>query len=194
MKIYISVIASEGMRIPHSNYRSAAINPDGSFHVKGLSPGKARMDLFSNPVEKAFSVLRVERGGVDQKHEVEIGADQHITDVRVIVGYGSARIRGQMNFEGGKLPADATIRINAWRVTPDHAPSHSAGEVAPDGRFIFENLMTGEYEIMVSIYRHEGDQARQLASPLRKKVSVTNGAETEITLVIDLSAKNKEQN
>jgi hypothetical protein len=54
--------------------------------------------------------------------------------------------------------------------------------------------MTGEYEVSAQVYRREGSELRPLGQAQMKKVSVTNGAETEITLVIDLSAKPNNQN
>jgi hypothetical protein len=54
--------------------------------------------------------------------------------------------------------------------------------------------MTGEYEIIVRVYTREGDQQRHLAPQVNKKISVTNGAEIEVTFVIDLSARKNNQN
>jgi hypothetical protein len=194
MRIGVSIAAPEVSQRWHRIYRSAAVNPNGSFHVRGIMPGKAQMQLDAGPDARDFSMLRVERRGVDLTQEVDIGPDENIADLRVIIGYGSGRIRGRVNIEGGKLPLDAVINVIAWGKAGTHGGSYSEGNVTPDGRFVIENLMTGEYEIIVRVYTREGDQQRHLAPQVNKKISVTNGAEIEVTFVIDLSARKNNQN
>ncbi|HEY7911469.1 MAG TPA: carboxypeptidase-like regulatory domain-containing protein, partial [Blastocatellia bacterium] len=194
MRVGVSVALAEVTERWHRMYRSAAVSSNGSFHVKGIKPGKAQVHLDAGRENTRFSILRVERGGVDQTQGLEIGPDEHIADLLVTIGYGSGRIRGRVNIEGGKLPLDAVINIGAWRTEGIHGSTYSSGEVAPDGRFVINSLMTGEYEVSAQVYRREGSELRPLGQAQMKKVSVTNGAETEITLVIDLSAKPNNQN
>jgi hypothetical protein len=65
------------------------INPDGSFRVTGLRPGKVRIVLGGTPAPKGFALLRVEREGSVQRDGVEVGAHRRCVDaaqhVQVIV-------------------------------------------------------------------------------------------------------------
>src|SRR5262249_42768231 len=54
--------------------RSARINPDGGFRISGLSPGQFTFLLSGQFDANKFSILRIERGGVSQGRQIEIGA------------------------------------------------------------------------------------------------------------------------
>jgi hypothetical protein len=175
------------------------INPDGSFRVTGLRPGKVRISLGGYPPPKGFALLRVEREGAVQRDGVEVGAGETVSGVRVFIGYGTGVVRGEVVIQGGTLTPDMRLRVTARRL--DSNGPVTAGNV-PDarGRFSLEGLVPGEYELTVSLMivtpfapGAPPPPARGLPRTLAKQnVTVTNGTETQVTLVADLGAKDKE--
>jgi len=196
LKLWGSV-SSPDIRDATNTARLSAVGPDGAFHITGLHPGKVSLHLSSNRDARGFSVLRLERGGVEYANGIEVGPGEHVTDMRVILGYASGRIRGQLKIEGGKLPSDAEISVFVRRVDGPSGQSFPRVVVDPNGRFIVEHLITGEYQISVHVYRRpsspDGGPGTQLGREVTKRVSVTSGAESEVLLVVELIARGKDQ-
>jgi hypothetical protein len=176
------------------------INPDGTFRVTGLRPGKVRISLGGYPPPKGFALLRVEREGAVQRDGVEVGAGETVSGVRVFIGYGTGVVRGEVITQGGTLTPDMRLRVTARRL--DTNGPVTAGAV-PDarGRFSLEGLLPGEYELTVSLMiitpsapgSAPPPPARVVPRTLAKQnITVTNGTETPVTLVADLGAKDKE--
>ncbi len=176
---------SETLAVP-SFENGTRINPDGSFLIRGLRPGKVRLMLGGWPPVKGFSLLRIERDGVEQRDGiVEVAAGAQSASVRLVVEYGSGIVRGQVQVENGTLPEDARLYVMARRlnVTENSLPGV---EVDARGRFLMEALPTGEYQLRAGGRLTQSGQRLQSAP---QNVHVTNGAETQVTLVIDLKAK-----
>jgi hypothetical protein len=176
---------SDGLATP-SFENAERVNPDGSFILRGLRPGKVQLRLGGWPPMKGFSLLRVERDGVEQREGiVEVAAGAQPPSVRLVVEYGSGILRGQVQIENGTLPGDARLYVTARRlnVAADNLPG---AEVDARGRFLLEGLPTGEYQLRAGGRLSQSGQRLQSAT---QNVQVTNGAETQVTLVIDLKGK-----
>src|SRR5262249_20620195 len=91
--------------------RSARINPDGGFRINGLWPGKITFSLSGQLGANKFSILRIERGGVSQGQQVEVSAGEQLDNLRVVLGYGVAAIRGQLKIIGGAAPSDIVVNV-----------------------------------------------------------------------------------
>jgi hypothetical protein len=178
---------------------SARIGPDGSFRITGLRPGKARISFGYNPSSpKGFSLLRVEREGLDLRDGIEIGPGETVSGVRVVLGYGTGVVRGQVKVEGGEVTPDLRFRVLARRVASE-GPATASTTVDARGRFSLQNLMPGDYEIVVNAMfvtpSPPGAPPPGRVPPralAKQNVSVTNGVEMEVTLVVNLGAKNKD--
>jgi hypothetical protein len=195
LKLLASVSSPDIIR-GASMSRTSEVSADGGFHIAGLHPGKATMFIVGNPDSKGFFLARMERGGVEYTNGIEVGPGEHVNGVRVIMGYASGRIRGQVKIQGGKLPSDAKISISVRRVDGPDISSYRNIEVDPNGRFLIEALITGEYEISAHVFSaplREGGDSNLRAKSVRKTTSVINGAESEVMLVVELIAKDKEQ-
>jgi hypothetical protein len=176
------------------------INPDGSFRITGLRPGKVRISLGGYPPPKGFTLLRVERDGMVQPPDgVELRAGEAVSGVRVVIGYGSGVVRGEVKIQGGQLTPDMRVRVLAHRA--DDAAPVSAGTVLDArGHFSLEGLIPGEYEIAVSLLIVTPSAPGVPPPPARvpprtlakQNVSVSNGTEIQLTLIADLGAKDKE--
>lgn len=174
-----------------------SISPDGSFRITGLQAGKVQITFANYPSPpKGFSILRVEQDGVMQHYGIEIGAGENVSGVRVVIGYGTGVVRGQIKIQGGERPPDLRFRVLARRLDDERTLTPVA---MPDirGSFRFENLMAGQYEIEVqSMYvtPSAGPPAPGRLPPktlAKQNITVVDGAETEVTLTIDLGSKDK---
>jgi hypothetical protein len=67
------------------------VNPDGTFRLDGLRPGKLRIATNTRRLPRGFSILRVERDGIAQRDGIDIPQDAtHIAGVRVVLAYANA--------------------------------------------------------------------------------------------------------
>jgi len=176
--------------------RSARINPDGGFRISGLPPGKITLSLSGQFGANRFSILRIERGGVSQGHQIEIGAGEQAHNLNVVLGYGVAAIRGQLKIIGGAMPSDIVVHAYAKRIS-DEAANFSS-QVDASGQFVIEGLTAGEYELRLSYSQRNNPtetdpKLRQtfLQQLYQAKQTVSVGATgaTKVTFTFDLSRK-----
>lgn len=122
-------------------------NPDGSFQATGLRPGKVRIALFGFGYQpaKGFSLIRVEREGVAQPDGIDVRAGETVSGVRLVIGYGTGVVRGQVSVQGGELTPETRLIIRARRLESDSPPATTVADARD--RFRFEGLLPGEYEI-----------------------------------------------
>ena len=179
------------------NFSRSKINPDGSFQFRGLRPGKTHIMINNFMGVNKFQVTRVERGGVEQKESLEITSGDQITDLRVVLAYANSSIRGQVKIEGGTLPKGTNLSVSTVR-TNQTGHADQLGRVGPrgsevdaNGRFEFEGIIAGDYEIVVTAYIDQGNRSGPLS--VTQTVTVAPDGETTVTLVLDLSRKEKEK-
>ena len=168
-----------------STVMRARVEPDGSFRLAGLRPGRVRFRLGGRQPPKGFSLVRVERGGAAAGDGFEVAAGEQVAGVRLVFGYGAGVIRGQVVYDGGPLPADARVAVNVRGVGSD-LPVFGGRDSSVDsrGRFVFEGLRAGEYEVSVRVFRRVPG-----ARPLQGRQQVVVGAsgETQVTITLDSS-------
>ena len=173
-------------------FLDSKIGNDGSFRMTGVPPGKADIRLSSS--SKSLRRLRVERDGVDVNGGFEVRAGEEINSVRVIISQGAGVIRGTLKIVGGVLPEGVVLSVNAGQGPPNYIGG--SGEVDDKGRFVIEGLAPGEYSLSISWsikYTLPSGQYLTLPRLPEKRVSVTNGAETQVSLTYDLSRKEQEK-
>jgi hypothetical protein len=157
------------------------IAPDGSFKVIGLRPGKAHLSTESLK-EMGLVLLRIEHNG-EAVREFNLKEGEDLKGLRVVMAYSSAVIRGMIKTETGKLPADVRVTVQAYRIEKERTFVDSV-EVDGLGRFVFQGLTPGEYEII--------PYASNRVPLPTKKVTVTNDTETLVNFVVDFSVKNRD--
>jgi hypothetical protein len=169
---------------------SSKIGADGGFRLAGTPPGKAQFRLGGNSSEP-FYLMRIERDGVVVGNEMEVGPGEQVTNVRVIAGQGRGAIRGLLKIVGGTLPEGVNISVYATREPPQNGMGVSFN-VDEKGRFLIKGLLTGEYTLGVSWSMKNyppADQYPKIPPLPKQRVSVTNGAETQVTITYDLSRR-----
>ena len=172
------------------NFARCRISGDGSFQLRGLRPGRARLMVQDFA---GLRITRIERSGVPQPQGIDVAAGDQITDIRVVIQFPSGIIRGQVNVDGGgQLPKGARLSVGARRNNdssdPGDLPDHvfETAEVDSAGHFVIQGLIPGEYEVTLTAVLNpsapaSGRQIRQV----RQQV-VVGDSPTETVLVLDL--------
>jgi protocatechuate 3,4-dioxygenase beta subunit len=176
---------------------AARVNADGSFRIAPVRPGKAK--FYTEPSYDGFWLQRVELDGAIIPGGLEIGPGENLSNVRVIFGYGNLKLRGEVKVIGGDLPPHIQISVSIYRVNvPGSGHMQSASDER--GRFVFSNLIPGEYVIQmspswVSTAKPLDDATVRLIHNTKQKISIggagsgNESGEATVTLVIDLSRK-----
>jgi protocatechuate 3,4-dioxygenase beta subunit len=194
IQVYANV-RSEELSAPSGS--PANVGTDGSFALRGVNPGMARLNIYNRAETPRFSILRIERDGAALREGVQINPGEQVTGVRVVIGPGTNTLRGQLRVTGGSLPEEAILVVNAYRAGTEIVNGRSR-QVEAGGRFVIEGLTPGEYDLKLSVYFPSGStpETGKLTERINKQSqAVTVGAnqETQVTFVIDLTPKEGEQ-
>ena len=157
------------------------VNPDGSFTARGLRPGKNFFGAGWPPV-RGLTLLRTELNGVEQRGGIEVGEGAHVAGIRLVFAYGAGRVRGQvvLRENGQTVATPEGVRLMVFqRVGGERSSYRLTGEADSRGRFVVENLPSGEVEVMVQATGLRAGKASQL-------IQVTDGGESSVTLTLDL--------
>jgi len=165
--------------------------PDGTFRIAGIPPGKVRLFADSQG-DRTIQFLRIERNGSELKDAIAIAKGEKVSDLRLVFGRGSGVIRGQVQIVGGQLPKGWRLSAGAQRSNNGSGANYSAGfssEVDERGRFVFEGLFGGEYDLYVLAISPTLENGGTIQSRAQQKVTVTNGAEVQVTVRFDPNVK-----
>jgi len=169
------------------NSGSSPISGDGSFSINGLRPGKATMYISSIgiPGIRGLLIAKVEREGADVTRTLEIKAGQPLSDLRLILIYGTGTIRGTVKFENGTPPSISRISVSARR---EGAVTYNySAQLDSRGRFVLMNLPAGTYEVVLNLGLLLRPTAPAQRPPQPKQfVTVAEDAEAEVTFTVDL--------
>jgi hypothetical protein len=168
---------------------TAKIAPDGAFRMTGAQPGTLHIYINRFFVPTKLSVLRLERNGVRQQGGLQINAGESLSDVRVILANANGTLRGQIKLAGDGSLEDASFEVMAHRAGDDRPMSYETTEVDASGRFVFEGLLPGEYELTVKASKIADAQGKDSAAEVKQSVQVTNESEANVTVIIDPGAK-----
>ena len=163
---------------------SAIINPDGSFRMTGLAAGRLMPYLQQSG---RFKLIRLERDGIVYPRGVEMKEREQVTGLRVVVGLANGAIRGVIKpASGSELPAASRLDVVVKR-TDAFTDSYGLPVVADArGHFRVDGLVPGNYEIAVSVFMTAPPSQQPKIPPTRQTVIVTNGAETDVTITLQM--------
>jgi Carboxypeptidase regulatory-like domain len=175
-------VEARGQSAPPFSQRPTPINPDGSFRIPGLRPGKLRLGYAGDNI-KGLILSRTELNGVNVAGGIDLAEGAQVAGVRMVLIYGTAVITGQTSFLNG-TPPDGTRVIAQARRAGAQTPNDFGRTVAVDARGFFriEGLPAGEYLVTVSVF---GAGRMQRSEPLT--VSLADGGETRVTPVVDFA-------
>src|SRR5262249_40180169 len=167
------------------------IAPDGSFSIIGLPAGITTFYIQFYLSPKGLTLTRIERDGIEQKEGIEVGADEDITGVKLIFTYGTGAIRGQVSVEGGESTSSTMMFLNLRRAGSKENVNNTNSVVDARGRFVVSGLSPGDYELNLYYQSRapspDNHAQGAITKQVKQTVSVTNGAETQVSLVVDLT-------
>lgn len=177
--------AGTGGRLP---FVTTFIGPGGAFELKGVRPGRTRINVGGLP--EGFQLMRVERDGVNVTAGVEVAPGERVGGVRVVLAYGTGSIRGQAKIVGGNLPTRFDWLLEVRR---------AGGELVrfdmldASGLFWVKGLARGSYEVTATLDYAEipGVTPPTPPAPVKQLVTVEDGAESRVLLELDLGKTNK---
>ena len=175
-----------------TNSPSSAVGQDGTFSIKGVRSGIARLGIYSfGDKRKQFEILRVERNGVPTE-TINIKERDHVAGLRVLVKYVklTGAIRGQVKAEDGELPPISQLSLLLWPLDENLQPKRthsleSSPQLDARGRFSVEGLPAGTYKLTVFLYASPPTTGRtRVANEKTEQVTVSDDTVTEVTLII----------
>jgi len=159
----------------------ANINPDGSFQAGPFQAGTAviRLTGADRNSSAEFAALSMDVNGADKSRGIEITPGENVSGVRITVGYGTGTIRGTVQVEGGAIPSGQYISASFTRTGSPLVISYT--RIDARGRFVFEHVPPGNYEVVVTAY------VDRKSVTARQSVVSSNGVVTEVTFALNLS-------
>ena len=168
---------------------TGVVSADGAFHMVGLPGGMLGFFITGGRntpgPAKNFQIARIERDGVPQQgNRFEIKDGEQVSRVRIVVTFGDATLRGSIKVENGTLPAGSRFAVRLGRIgdAPTTMPTHVA-QADGRGNFIIEGVEAGTYEVIATVITPDRTNQRSVKQP----VSLSAGATTEVTLILDAS-------
>ena len=165
------------------------IGADGSFRLGGLAPGTVNIFLnaaMGNPMNvRGFMIARIERDGMAMSQRMEVKEGEQISNVRLVIAYGNATLRGVVKLENGTLPPEG--RIFARLTRPGETPGFSMmqpPQVDARGHFILEGLPPGTYELHVTLPTGRPGPPRTV----KQNITLQDGIVNDVVVTIDLGA------
>ena len=173
-----------------STYGEARVGPDNSFHITGLAPGKARFGVQEYPSPpKGLTLVRTELEGVDQKDGIEVTAGAQVNGVRLVFAYGTGSVRGEVKIEGGSPPEGTSMRVLIRSMAGDSRRFNRGTELDARLHFVLENIPPGNFELVVLGTMPTSGAKVVPVEFMKQTVTVANGTEVKVTLVVDVNAK-----
>lgn len=177
-QVRIYGFTSTGDAIAPPNYQNATIQSNNSFHLGGLSPGKFMVRIGTY----VFTLRRVEQNGVaSPDNSVDLTQGSSVTNVRLVLSYGTSVIRGQAVFPGGNIPSGLDIFVFAYVAGQNLSSDHGV-QADARGRFVIENLSAGEYQVQVLAYASPSPPNRAFSGG--QTVTVANNSEANVTITL----------
>lgn len=192
LRVFVNYVSEDRMARFGGN-SSSTVNPDGSFRLTGLRPGKFRLHAAPMGASKGLALQRIEYQNAEAK-ELELRAGEHLVGVRLVFIHGQGSIVGRVEVKGGTLPPDARIMVTARREgqTPSPYASNFSAQVDSRGQFLLEGLPPGNYKLMLGGWRPGSGQP--LAVPRAEHpVTITGNIRQEAVLVLDLTPREGRQ-
>jgi protocatechuate 3,4-dioxygenase beta subunit len=166
--------------------QSSSIGGDGTFRIVGLQPGTVNINLGAadRRLLKGFSIIRIEKDEIVQPAGLEIKSGEQITNLKLVVSYSTAIVRGIVKPVSGELPDGTRVFLRITR-PGDNTARFQPVMVDSRGHFEVEGLAAGAYDFSVTAF---GPTMTRPAGA-KQQVQVSDGVVTDVIVTIDLNVK-----
>jgi Carboxypeptidase regulatory-like domain len=178
------------LRSPY--YKHFQVAPNDSFKIEGTPKGRIHFKTYS-PNSVGSSLIRIERDGAPLPGDsIEIGAGDHISNLRLVTATPNLSLPGEIKVVGGTLPTDLGLYIYASRVDGTRGASRPS-EVDARNHFVIQYISPGEYELRLEISDYSvkpnnvDPQLSRAISQVRQKVVVSRNNQQPAIMTLDLS-------
>jgi protocatechuate 3,4-dioxygenase beta subunit len=161
----------------------ATIKPDGSFLFTGLRAGKLKLNFHPPATGKPLPInlVRIERDGVSIGTDVEVQLGDEIKGLRVVMAYATGGVHGVVKLDDGSVPQGLIGLASVWQ---GNKPAWNRSVVNQNGEFILQNLVAGEYELMVAAHDAAGRYWQ-----VKQKIKIDDDKVSEAKMVFDSKVK-----
>lgn len=182
-------------------FAQTKIAADGSFRFVGVRPGRVNIGLPDVMGASGVALVRIERSGAAVTSGVDLQAGESINDLRLIFAEANGVVRGSVRVEGGVAVKDVDMTVQAKPVGASNdgqmdfigqAFARGRAQVDPNGNFVIEGLVAGEYELtLMARMPPKSPDGEPLMTTVTQTVSVRGNGETQVQLTVDLKARDK---
>jgi protocatechuate 3,4-dioxygenase beta subunit len=168
---------------------SAKIQPNRNYEMDGLLAGRVHLSI--SDTNNQYHLLRIERNGALVEGGVNVKAGETITNVNIILSTGRGTVKGQVLFQGMNA-SGICLSMLAERITyPDGKTPYDLAQTDAQGRFIFDRLPPGEYDLVTY---HEyafpcGAVAVPKFPPVRQRVRIVDKQEQRVVIKVKLDGQ-----
>lgn len=155
---------------------SVGIQPDGSFRLSGLVPGKLWLEVTGE--NNRFHLLRVEAKGISVRDAIEVKTGDQHTGLRLILAQATGVLRGRVNVLGGSLPEGAVLQAVVRNLNGNEQQQRSV-RLDAGNEFLVQGLPAGDYEIVVLLRANWFDPSSVIGEPIRQPVSIKDNVTVE---------------
>ena len=128
----------------------AAVEPDGRFSIKGVTPGRYRLTVMGGLPPRHSIASAVFNGQDIQDIPIEISGQQNLGDGLVTLTTKATDVSGYVRGVGGEAVPGVTVIVfpAEERFWVPEARRIMAARPATDGKYQFRNLPPGDYRLM----------------------------------------------
>ena len=164
------------------------VNPDGSFSLEGIRPGKISLNVIGT--ETSFAMSRIEHNGVAQSREIDLLPGQNLSGLKIYLTFGAGVVRGQVKIVGGTLPNNILMFVSLMR---QGEATRLNSQVDSRGQFIIKNVPAGNYEAVMFLVSPGSEMTlpRGVPEQIKQPITVGDGADTEVLFTLDLRPRDQ---
>jgi len=189
-KIQLRAVGDSKRRVEDELFSgTASINPDGTFKISNVRPGRKRLSADTYMAPKGISLVRMEHNGAEVE-QLDVAAGEQVSGVRLVFAYGAGVIAGRVEIRGGALPQTAVLNVIAVRdgSASDDLKNAKGARIDERKQFVIDGLAQGAYK--VRLYAYDSATGEPIKVPSAEQtVAIAGNARHEITLVLDLTRK-----
>ncbi len=167
-----------------TSWRRTQIKADGAFRFAALQPGEVKISPDNGIL--GLKIAKIEKDGVPFE-KINLVEGQSIKDLLLTIRYGTNRLQGEIQFEGGEVPVDSEVRLIAKPTEPGRLDKSFA--IADErGKFLLEGVTPEQYDVRVIIAKKNeewDDSAGKIVAQTR--ILLVSGVEGQVVFNINLN-------